>query len=390
VDRSHHRRYREHAVAGTPVEPVRRDGAGLDRFLRVADAVYRDDGHWVAPLRGVSRKVLSRANPFFEHAEAQLFVARRAGRDIGRIAAILDRRHNQRRGERTAAFGFFECENDPATARALFTAAHRWAAGRGMDVLRGPLNPSMDEECGLLVEGFDSPPAFMTTYNPRYYVDLLEGQGLRKAKDLWAYSLAPGPRHVAGLEPLAERTLRRLPDLVVRPLRRRDFDGEVARMQEVYNASWQDNWGFVPLTDAEFAFKAERLAPLIVEPLALIAERAGEPVGLMLSLPDYNQALKPLRGRLWPLGWLRFRLGARRIRTGRTVLLGVKREYRALGIETVMLLQSFRWALHRGFTNLEQSWVVEDNRGMQRYLEMLGAKVYKRYRLYEQPVRLTA
>jgi len=369
------------------VESLSRDGAGLRRFLRVPHTIYRGDPLWVAPLGGEVRKVLSPGNPFFEHAEAQLFVACRAGRDVGRIAAIIDHRHNELRGERTASFGFFESENDRATARELFAAVDGWAARRGMRLLRGPMNPSMDEDCGLLIEGFDSSPFFMTTHNPPYYVDLFEAQGLRKARDLWAYHLEPTQGHVARLAPLADRVLRRMPGLVVRPIRKRDFNGEVARMKEIYNASWKDNWGFVPLTDAEFNFKAERLASLIVEELALMAERAGEPIGFMLSLPDYNQALRPLNGRLWPLGWLRFRRGVRAIRSGRVMLLGVKREYRARGIETLMLLRSFRWALERGFTNLELSWVLEDNRPMQRYLDVLGAWVYKRYRLYEQPVR---
>lgn len=371
-------------VSGTVIEALSRDGAGLARFLRVADAIYRSDPLWVTPLLGELRRVLADTNPFFRHADAQLFVASRAGRDVGRIAAFIDRRHNELRGERTASFGFFECENDPATARALLTAVEDWAGQRHMGRLRGPLNPSMNEECGLLIEGFDSPPVFMTTYNPRYYADLLEVQGLGKAIDLWAYHLAPTERHVARLAPLAERVFQRLPGLVVRPIRKRDFAGEVARLKEIYNASWDDNWGFVPLTDAEFTFKAARLAPLIVEELALVAERAGEPIGLMVSLPDYNQALKPLRGRPGLLGWLRFRLGVRRIRTGRTVLLGVKKEYRGRGIEATMLVRSFRWALARGFTGLEQSWVFEGNTPVQRDLELLGARVYKRYRLYEK------
>jgi len=372
------------------VESVSRDGAGLGRFLRVPDTIYRDDPLWVAPLRSELRRVLSDENPFFDHAETQLFIASRAGRDVGRVAAIIDRRHNARLDERTASFGFFECEQDPATSQALFAAVERWAARRGMSLLRGPMNPSMNEECGLLIEGFDSPPVFMTTHNPRYYVDLFEAQGLGKAKDLSAYHLQPTDGHLTRLGPLADRVRQRIPGLMVRPIRKRDFAGEVARMKEIYNASWDDNWGFVPLTDAEFAFKAARLAPLIVEDLALMAERSGEPIGLMLSLPDYNQALKPVKGRLWPLGWLRFRLGVRTIRSGRTVLLGVKREYRARGIETVMLVRSLRWALERGFTSLEQSWIVEDNKGMQRYLEVLGARIYKRYRMYEKPLRLDA
>lgn len=368
------------------VESLSRDGAGLGRFLRVPRAIYRGDPLWVAPLRGELRRVLSVENPFFDHAESQLFVASRAGRDVGRIAAIIDHRHNELRRERTASFGFFECENDPATSRELFAAAEGWAARRGMTLLRGPMNPSMNEECGLLIEGFDSPPVFMTPYNPRYYVDLFEAQGLRKARDLLAYHFVPTEDHPARLAPLADRALQRVPGLVVRPIRKRDFEAEVARMKEIYNASWPANWGFVPLTDTEFAFKAGRLAPLVVEDLALIAERSGEPIGLMLSLPDYNQALKPLNGRLWPLGWLKFRMGVRRIRSGRTVLLGVKREYRSRGIETIMLMRSFRWCLDRGFRGLEQSQVLEDNRVMRRYLELLGARVYKKYRVYEKPV----
>ena len=255
-----------------------------------------------------------------------------------------------------------------------------------MNLLRGPLNPSMNEECGLLIEGFDSSPVFMTPHNPRYYADLFEADGLRKARDLWAYHLQPTEAYPARLAPLADRALQRMPGLVVRPIRKRDFEAEVARMKEIYNASWEDNWGFVPLTDAEFAFKVRRLAPLVVEDLALMAERSGEPIGLMLSLPDYNQALKPLNGRLWPLGWLKFKMGVGRIRSGRTVLLGVKREYRSRGIETIMLMRSFRWCLDRGFRGLEQSQVLEDNRVMRRYLEFLGARVYKKYRVYEKPV----
>lgn len=369
------------------VESLARDAADLDRFLRVADTIYRDDPLWVAPLRRELRRVLSDDNPFFDHADAQLFVATRAGRDVGRIAAIIDHRHNERCGERTSSFGFFECEKDPGVARALFGAVERWAARRHMTLLRGPMNPSMNEECGLLIEGFESSPMFMTTYNPRYYVDLVEAHGFRKARDLWAYHLEPTDDHVARLATFNDRARRRMPDLVVRPVRKRDFHTEVARMKEIYNASWEDNWGFVPLTDKEFAFMAERLAPLIVEDLALIAELSGEPIGIMLSLPDYNQALKPLKGRLWPLGWLTFRRGVRAIRSARTVLLGVKRTYRARGIETLMLAQSFRWALAHGFTRLEQSWVVEDNTMMHRYLEALGARAYKKYRIYEASVR---
>jgi GNAT superfamily N-acetyltransferase len=374
------------AYSRRAIEALSRDRAGLGRFLRVPYTTYRDDPFWVAPLQDELRRVLSREHPFFDHAEAQLFVASRAGRDVGRIAGIIDRRHNELRGERTASFGFFECENDPATSRALFAAVERWASQRHMILLRGPMNPSMNEECGLLIDGFDSAPMFMTTYNPRYYVDLFEAHGLGKARDLWAYYLEPTEAHLARLTPVADRVLQRMPGLGVRPIRKRDFDGEVARMQEIYNASWDDNWGFVPLTDAEFTFKAARLAPLIVEELALVAERAGTPIGLMLSLPDYNQALKPLHGRLGPLGWLRFRLGVRKIRTGRTVLLGVKKEYRGRGIEATMLARSFRWALTHGFTGLEQSLILEDNRPVQRDLELLGARVYKKYRLYEKPV----
>jgi GNAT superfamily N-acetyltransferase len=360
------------------------DARGIERFLRVPYRIYRRDPLWVAPLRGASRALLGPRNPFFDHAEMQLFVAARDGEDGGRIAAILDHRHNEVHGERSAFFGFFECQNDLAMSRALFAAATEWAVRRGMNVLRGPVNPSMNEECGLLVEGFDSSPVFMTTYNPAYYAGLCEAAGFRKSKDLLSYCLVPGEKHVAKLAPLVERAHKRVPGLIVRPIRKAEIDAEIVRIKEVYNAAWETNWGFVPWTDAEISFMARRLAPLALEELALLAETPQGPVGFMLSLPDYNEAIKPLKGRLWPFGWLRFQRGVPGIRAARTILLGVKKEYRNRGVDAVMLERSFRWAIQRGCRHLEQSWVLEDNTATRRYLESIGAEVCRTHRIYDR------
>src|SRR6266542_1727779 len=223
----------DRAASPVAVRALTSDPVGIDRFLRVARRIYRKDPHWVAPLLKASRELLGAGNPFFDHAEMQLFVASRDGGDVGRIAAILDRRHNEVHGERTAFFGFFECQNDLAMSRPLFAAAAAWAVRRGMNVLRGPVNPSMNEECGLLVEGFDSSPVFMTTYNPAYYAGLCEAEGFRKSRDLLSYCLVPGEQHLAKLAPLVERARKRLPGLVVRPIRKAELEAEIARIKEV-------------------------------------------------------------------------------------------------------------------------------------------------------------
>ncbi|HKA37723.1 MAG TPA: N-acetyltransferase, partial [Thermoanaerobaculia bacterium] len=233
------------------IEPISRSKKDLHRFFDVADRIYRDDPNWVPPLRDDVAKVFSEKNPFFEHAEIQLFVARRGQDDVGRIAAIHDRAHNEFHGERTAFFGFFESENDPEVSGALFDTVAKWAKQRGMETLRGPANPSLNDEAGLLVEGFDTPPVLMMTYNPRYYVGLVEGAGFTKAKDLLAYWFEIGAKPLERFARINERFRKRNADILVRNISKKNLMAELPKIREVYNDAWEKNWGFVPMTAAE-------------------------------------------------------------------------------------------------------------------------------------------
>ena len=373
------------------IEPISRSKRDLSRFFDVADRIYAHDPNWVAPLRDDVAKVFADKNPFFRHAEIQLFVARRGAVDAGRIAAILDRNHNEFHGEKTAFFGFFESENDRAVSDALLTAAAGWARERGMEVLRGPANPSLNDEAGLLVEGFDSPPVLMMTYNPRYYVELLEGAGFRKAKDLIASWFEIGPEPFARFGPINERFRRRNRDIEIRKVSKSTLQADLPRIREVYNDAWEKNWGFVPMTPEEMDFMAARLKPLLDENFLFLAEvrkadGSLEPVGFMLSLPDYNTAIKPLGGRLLPFGWLKFLLGLKKIRTLRVVTLGLKKDYRMRGIQSLMFEQGLRAAIKRGLTGCEVSWMLEDNELVLRSVRLWGGRPYKTYRMYDRRI----
>jgi hypothetical protein len=371
------------------VSRIGRGKSDLGRFLDVAERLYRDDPNWVPPLRSDVAKVLSDENPFFRHAEMQLFVARRGKTDVGRIAAIVDRAHNEFHGEKTAFFGFFESENDPATAGLLFDAAALWGRERKMQVLRGPANPSLNDEAGLLVDGFGSPPVFMMTYNPSWYPALVEGAGFRKAKDLLAYWFDVAPTPLERLERLAARVRLREPDVTVRPIRKKTLDDDLPKVREVYNAAWEKNWGFVPMTGDEMDFMAGRLKPLLDQDFVFLAELRRpdgslEPIAFLLAMPDYNVAVAATKGRLLPFGWLKFLLAQRKIHTLRVVTLGIKREFRMRGIHSVMFAHSLRASLKRGFTGVEVSWLLEENELIIRSVNIFGGHLYKTYRIYDR------
>jgi hypothetical protein len=373
---------------------VARIGRGkkeLGRFFDVAERLYRNDPNWVPPLRSDLAKVLTDENPFFRHAEMQLFIARRGARDVGRIAAILDRGHNAFHDEKTAFFGFFECENDPEVVGLLFDAAALWGRERKMSVLRGPVNPSLNDEAGLLVDGFASPPLFMMTYNPAYYPALLEGAGFRKAKDLLAYWFEVAPTPLARFEKMSDRVRRKEPDLIVRTISKRSLAADLPKIREVYNTAWEKNWGFVPMTDEEMDFMASRLKPLLDEDFAFLAEcrredGSLEPIAFMMSMPDYNRAIAAAKGRLLPFGWLKFLLAQRKIQTLRVITLGIKRDWRMRGVNAIMFGAGLRAALKRRFTGVEVSWLLEDNELVIRSVKIWGGKLYKTYRIYDRPI----
>ena len=375
----------------TPIQIIElaRTGRELSRFLQVPYPIYGDDPNWVAPLLVDLRKVFLDTNPLFAHAEMRLWVATRDGRDVGRIAGIVDRNHLTRHQDGAAFWGFFESVDDRAVAAALFDRAATWAREHGCRKLLGPMNPTTNDECGLLVDGFDRPPVVMMTYNPRYYVPLVEGCGFAKAKDLLAYHLHVDPKPMARLTKIADGLARRNPDIQITRIRKKTLKSDLVKVRAVYNAAWEDNWGFDPMTDAELDFMGERLKPLLVEDAALLAEDKGEPVAFMLSLPDYNEALRPMRGRLLtPKVWglARMLMGWRKPRMARVVTLGIVKTHRQRGIDAMLFAQSLKAALDLGVSECEVSWMLEDNLMVLRPIEVFDGSRYKTYRLYERAV----
>lgn len=373
----------------TEILPLDRTKGNVRRFLQVPYAIYANDPHWVAPLLMDVEKVFARANPLFEHADIQLWVVRRDGRDVGRIAGILDDLHNKTHNEQTAFFGFFECIDDKAVADLLFGTVSEWAAAKGMKRLLGPTNPTANDECGLLVDGFDSPPVFMMTYNPRYYLDLMESGGWVKAKDLLAYDFDLSNTPMSRFERIWSKFQKREPEIHIEPVVKKTLESQLAQIQQVYNEAWEKNWGFVPMTDAEICFMAARLKPLLVEGLTQIAMKGDEPVGFLLASSDFNEGFKPLKGRLISPGLFKalpYLMQWKVPQYCRVLTLGVKGSYRGRGIEAAMLTHGLRTGFRLGFKRIESSWILEDNTAVQRVIQLFGGKVYKRYRLYEKPV----
>jgi GNAT superfamily N-acetyltransferase len=361
--------------------------AALREFIRLPWRLQGRDPHWVPPLLAEERKLLdTRKNPFYRQAEIACFIARGAdGAPVGRIAAIDNRTHCAFHGERVGFFGFFECVDDPAAARALVDAARAWVKGRGLGAIRGPMNPSTNDSCGTLVEGFDTPPFFMMPHNPPFHDGLLTGTGLAKSMDLLAWHVTEQTIDVSRMERLSKRILEREP-IRIRPIDVKRFREEVEVVRAVYNRAWSRNWGFVPMTGAEFDYAAAGFRQVVVPDLVLIAEVAGKPVGFALALPDLNRALRHANGRLFPFGWWKVMRAMKTIRAIRVLTLGVVPEHMKGGLGMLLYLDIIRRGLALGYNEAELSWVLESNALMNRAAEAMGARVYKRYRIYEGAV----
>jgi len=364
-----------------------RSRADLAEFIELPYRLYKGDATWVPPLRRDVAHMLEKSHPFYQHADRELFMARDAsGQVVGRIAAIKNDAHIEQHHDGVGFFGFFESVRDPAIAGALFDAAAAWLAARGLTVMRGPASPSINDEFGLLVDGFDWPPVVMMPHNPPWYADLITGAGFTKAKDLIAY------RHTSA-EGLPERvvkiaeTLAKRYKLVVRPLDMSQFPQEVDRVRQLYNTAWEANWGAVPMTDAEFADLAKQLKPVVVPDLVAFAEVDGKLAGFALALPDLNVALKRMGGNLFPFGWVKALWYSRKPPGLRVLTLGVLKEYRKTGAAELMYLAIIRNGLKRGMTYGESSWILEDNAAMRQSIEKIGGVPYKTYRVYDKPIR---
>ena len=369
------------------IEEVK-SASSKNEFIQFPWKVYQGTPHWVPPLKSDVKFLLNeKKNPFFLHAEAACFLAYRNGNTVGRIAAIIDRNHIKFHNEQAGFFGYFECLPDCAVARELLVTAAGWLKERHMEIMRGPMNPSTNDECGFLLEGFDSPPMIMMTYTPAYYLDYMERCGLTKARDLYAYIV--GIRDVAAggrLVKLASAVKARIPGLTVRPANMKQFQQEIEAVKDIYNSAWSHNWGFVPMTDAETESMAKRLKPLIVPELMIMAEVNGKPAAFFVALPDYNQVLGKINGRLGPVGIAKFLWYSRKISDIRVLAMGVTEEHRKKGIEGLLYLESFKAAVKKGYERAEMSWILEENVLVQRGCELMGGKLYKKYRIYEKKI----
>ena len=356
----------------------------LRHFIVLPWVIYRQDPNWVPQLLLDQKKLLNKkSHPFFKHSNAQFFLAQKNGEFVGRIAAILNNNHNQQWQEKIGFFGFFEAANDQRVAEALFETAKDWCRSQGLTRLRGPMNYSTNETCGLLVEGFDTSPVIMMTHNPPYYAELLEKAGFEKVMDLYAWYMTKEVKINEKLRRVGERIMKEH-GIVVRSLNPKQLADEVAIIKRIYTDAWTSNWGFVPMTSAEFDHMAKDLKPILDPRIAMIAEKQGEAVGFSLCLPDYNQALKKINGRLLPFGLIKLLYFARKIRTMRVLALGVVKSLQSTsGIGAALYLETFKRGLAAGYEAGEFSWTLENNTLINRAMQMLGATLYKRYRIYE-------
>ncbi|MFQ5702437.1 MAG: N-acetyltransferase [Gemmatimonadales bacterium] len=370
---------------GAVVRPVE-SAADLNRFIAFPYELHRRDPIWVPTLRMDVRKMLSRSkNPFFQHAEAQYFTAHRnqGGKEvIGRIAAIHNHAHNDFHGDKVGFWGFFESVNEQPVADALFSRAADWLSHRGLTVMRGPASFSTNDECGLLVEGFETPPTVLNPHNPPYYVDLVERAGFEKAKDLLQYQTVDPQLPDRLLDRVRRITERK--NITLRSLDMKRYNEEVERIKQIYNRAWDANWGFVPMTDAEIDHLAKDMKPVVVPELVIFAERGDEPIGFAVVLPDFNVALKKNpSGRLFP-GIIKILRAKREITRIRILLLGLIEEYRKTGADVLM----YHWIWEKGYALgyrwAEAGWILEENSAMNNGLVRLGFEPYKKLRMYDR------
>lgn len=376
-------------MGSVTIRPVRSRGE-RKRFVKVPFSVHREHSLWVAPLIFERMQFLDpRKNPWFEHGEAELLIAERDGEPVGRISAHLDRRWDEFQGGSDAMFGFFETVDDAEVSKALLDAACEWAAARGRSRVLGPMDFTTNDEIGVLIEGFDRRPMILEPWHPPYYQPRVEAEGFVKAMDvlMWELNfgeLKDGEQFDPAIHTAAKKALED-EGIVIRNMNKRDMAGEVRRFMDVYNEAWGDNWGFVPITDAEVEFQAKNLKQVLDENWAYVAEKDGEAVGAALTLPDINQVMAQLNGRLLPFGWAKFLREKPKIDRLRVFALGVKHDYRHTGVAAGLYLRHLEEAAKPGaIKGGDMGWILETNKPMNRAMEGMGGEVVKKYRLFER------
>ena len=361
------------------------------RFIKFPWEIYKGDINWVPPLIYDVRKNLDTVkNPFYSHAKIQLFLAFDGKTIVGRIAAIINDTHNNKYKDKVGFFGYFESINSKEVSAALFDTASKWLSENGMDTIRGPINLSINDEVGLLTNAFDKQAVLLMTYNPEYYIKLIEDYGFVKAKDLYAYFVS---KEIILSKKDAMEKLNRVSEIVlkrenikIRKLVLKNLQSELMKVMKVYNAAWEENWGSLQMTEAEFNFVAASLKPLVDEDIVFFAEVNDEPIGFSLSIPDYNQVFKKMNGKLFPFGIFKLLTGKKKINLIRVIMMGVIPKYQRKGIEAVFIRDTINNAVGKGIYDAEISWVLEDNVPMVQTAVNIGAELYKTYRIFDKKI----
>ncbi len=358
----------------------------LMNFIKLQWKIYANDPQWVPPLISDRKKLLDKKkNPFFQHSEMEMFLAYKDSELVGRIAAITNENHNKFQNDNVGFYGFYECIDDQEVNDTLFKTAEDWLKAKGKDKMLGPMNPSTNDEAGLLIEGFDTPPYVLMCHNPAYYAKLHDNYGLVKAKDLFAWHL-----DIRGLE-LPEKIKRVVEastkkyGLEIRNIHLKKLKKELQLIREIYNDAWSRNWGFVPLTFDEIDHLAADLKQIVREEFVLMVEKEGRPIGFLLTLPNINEILTQIpNGKLLPTGIFKLLTGLKKIKTVRVVTLGVVKDYQHIGLGTILYTEIIKRAQAQGIIGGEMSWILEDNDAMNRPIQLLGSNKYKTYRVYEK------
>jgi len=359
-------------------------------FIKFPWKINKGNPNWVPPLIfDVKNTLDTKKNPLYQHTKLELWLAYRGSELVGRIAGIVNDNHNKFHNDKVGFWGYFDCINDKEVSRALFDTVKEFLIENGMDTMRGPVNPSTNDEIGLLINAFDKPAVMLMTYNPEYYIGLVEDYGFEKSKDLYAYyvseKIVNNKAAMDKLERVSNIVLKR-EKLTIRKLNIQDFENEVMLIQEIYNKAWIKNWGFIPMTDEEFKYLAKNLKAVVDKDLIYIAEFDGKPVGFSLALPDYNQVFIKMNGKLFPFGIFKMLAGKKKINSLRLITLGVIHEFQKKGTEAVFILNTIKEGLAKGYKGAEISWILEDNGPMVATAENLGADLYKKYRIYDKQI----
>lgn len=365
-------------------------GGDLRDFLDVVDYVYRDDPNFVRPLDFDLKQRLSKKNPFFDHAEATTFTAYKNGWCVGRASAQIDRGHLERYKDDVGFFGFLDTVDDPEVAKALLDAAAKWLSRRGMKKMRGPLSLNINEEMGCLIEGFDTPPMILMPHHRPYQGGLIEQAGLAKVKDVfaWRYTVGNVPKRAEK----AMADVDAMPEVKLRHVDKGNVERDVRIIMDVFNDAWSDNWGFVALTEAELTKMASELKPILMPELTYIAEIDGSPAAVALALPNVNELIGDLHGKLFPLGLpkLLYRLKVKGPKSARLIILGIRKKYRGVkkygALSTCLYAKMHHSAEKVGVTWGELSWTLEDNAAVNVGIKFMGGEIYKKYRVYERDI----